>query len=348
MKRFSFITILLALAASAGCTRDSLESASCAGAFEEGDLVISEVQANPFGTDADQEYFEIYNATDAEVNLGGLSIVAARADDTGEKSHRMSEITLASGGYLALGNTDKDLLFPHLDYGYKGDLGSLRNSEAKISLYCAGVLVDEIAYGDTTNGFAVELGGDLTPTATANDDPANLCDASKEGNEYAMDNFGTPGEANGSCDTVVISACDSIAAGDLVITEVMADYDTNDSGNEFVEIYNASGAEIEATGLVITSARADGESARTHEIQSGSIADGEYWVLTNSTEALTSFEDYSYGTSIGDFRNDAGGRIELTCGTTSVDVMVFGNANKGRSIQLTGADKSYDYRQRRR
>ena len=307
---------------------------ACESGFQSGDLVITEVMANPLGDDADREYFEIYNATGAAANLAGLSIVTSRADGTGESSHRMRSIEVAANGYLVLGNTDKDLLHPYLDYGYESDLGALRNSESKISLFCSGVLVDEIRYGTTINGQSVELNGDLTLDHTANDVAANLCNASPNGNEYEMDNFGTPGEQNGSCDNVVVSNCDAIAEGDLVITEIMANPAGSDGGNEYIEIYNTTGTSIDLEGLVVKAMKNDDTSVKTHAIAAAAIGSTEYFAMGDSDMAQPHLA-YTYGTAsqLSSIRN-TDGVLELLCGDVVVDRVEYATAASGQSLQL--------------
>ena len=58
------------------------------------------------------------------------------------------------------------------------------------------------------------------------------------------------GSGNGSC-------ADNLLVGDLVITEVMANPEGDDSGNEYFEIYNASSDTIELTGLFLVSDTVD-------------------------------------------------------------------------------------------
>ena len=62
---------------------------------------------------------------------------------------------------------------------------------------------------------------------------------------------------------------DTLLAGDLVITEVFADYKAPtggtgaDEGKEWFEIYNASDRPIELTGLTIVHSRPDGSTPRS-------------------------------------------------------------------------------------
>src|SRR5689334_12628283 len=70
----------------------------CAGVVA-GDLVLSEIMADPGGGDAGKEWVEVYNAGPAERGLGGLMLAVARADGAGEKSVRIPETPVAAGGF---------------------------------------------------------------------------------------------------------------------------------------------------------------------------------------------------------------------------------------------------------
>jgi hypothetical protein len=70
-------------------------------------LVINEVLANPGGTisDANGEWFEIYNAGSLEVDLQNLVIADSAA--SGRRPYHLisSSVTVPPGGYVVLGNT---------------------------------------------------------------------------------------------------------------------------------------------------------------------------------------------------------------------------------------------------
>src|SRR5436305_934227 len=82
------------------------------------------------------------------------------------------------------------------------------------------------------------------------------------------------------------SGCkDKMIAGDLVITEVFADYQAPaggtgaDSGKEWFEIYNASDHPIDLKGLTLVSSKPDGTTAKSHEMTEITIAPGQFMTL---------------------------------------------------------------------
>src|SRR5215831_13147535 len=105
-----------------------------------------------------------------------------------------------------------------------------------------------------------------------------------------------------------------LRAGDLVITEVFADRAAApgasgaDAGHEWIELYDASPRAADLTGVVVTLARPDGSSPRTHAIRGGVIESGAYFVLGDAdpAAALPPWVDYGYGRALGAIANGGG------------------------------------------
>jgi hypothetical protein len=139
-------------------------------------------------------------------------------------------------------------------------------------------------------------------------------------------------------------ACVHILPGDLVITEVFADYAAPpggsgaDEGKEWFEIYNPTGAPIDLQDLAITHGRPDGARPRTHVMASVTVPAGGYLVLGNvAPEFVTGHLDYGYGTGLGDLFNNDGGKLRIACGDRVIDEAIYDNVRAGRSVGFTGA-----------
>ncbi|MEM9729042.1 MAG: lamin tail domain-containing protein [Myxococcota bacterium] len=181
-----------------GCISEPLDgSPGCT--VGQGDLVITEVHANPDGSDGDSEYLEIHNATDAPIDLIGMTLAASRGDDSGSEEHRFTNAIIGPGDYLVVGNATSAELPQHIDYSYGTSLGALRNSDAALSLWCGMLLVDDVRYASTRDGQALEFDGAEEPSAEQNDDPEQWCDAPRDGQASFEGNFGSPGSRNASC-----------------------------------------------------------------------------------------------------------------------------------------------------
>lgn len=142
---------------------------------------------------------------------------------------------------------------------------------------------------------------------------------------------------------------DSILAGDLVITEVFADYQAppggagTDEGKEWFEIFNAGDRPLELEGLSIIHSRPDGSKQKVHIVKQVTIGPEQYLTLGNSVaDLLPAYIDYGYGAGLGDFYNSDGGKLALRCGDTEIDAAVYDGVESGRSRQLT-AGQPPDY-----
>src|SRR5690606_15576184 len=85
-----------------GCG-DAPPAGTCEGLLP-GDLVISEVMANPSGADDGREWVEITNTTAAPIDLAGIEIVRSAADGSGGNEHAIATTdAIAAGTYYVLG-----------------------------------------------------------------------------------------------------------------------------------------------------------------------------------------------------------------------------------------------------
>ena len=75
---------ILAVFLAAGCNGGGGGGDKCESGLMAGDLVITEIMANPAGRDEGGEWFELYNPSASGVDLTGVKIEAARADGTGQ------------------------------------------------------------------------------------------------------------------------------------------------------------------------------------------------------------------------------------------------------------------------
>jgi hypothetical protein len=135
---------------------------------------------------------------------------------------------------------------------------------------------------------------------------------------------------------------DSLLAGDLVITEVFADYAAptggtgTDDGKEWFEVYNNTERPVSLKGLQVVHSRPDGSKAATHTMTDVTVAPGQYFTLGNSTSDLVPpYVDYGYSADLGDFFNSDGGKLALKCGDTEIDSATYEMVRSGHSRQLT-------------
>jgi hypothetical protein len=137
-------------------------------------------------------------------------------------------------------------------------------------------------------------------------------------------------------------SCSGMVAGDLVITEVLADYDgpsgsAGDEGKEWFEIHNASSRTIELAGVLLEHGRPTDVQLDNHVMRPVTLAAGEYLVLGNAvSDLLPGHVDYGYAGDLGSLFNTEGGRLALRCGTTIIDEAVYDQIEAGHTRQLDG------------
>lgn len=138
-------------------------------------------------------------------------------------------------------------------------------------------------------------------------------------------------------------ACADIVVGELVITEVFADYAAPpggsgaDDGQEWFEVQNVSGGAIDLQGVTVVHSRPDGSRESTHVMGTLTVEAGGYAVLGNVLpEFVTGHLDYGYGSDLGDLYNTDGGKLELRCGSAVIDTILYDEVTSGRSNGFDG------------
>ena len=134
-----------------------------------------------------------------------------------------------------------------------------------------------------------------------------------------------------------------LLSGDLVITEVFADFKAApggngaDTGKEWFEIYNAKGQPIDLEGVSITHGRPDGSAGDAHTMTAATIAPGQFFTLGNAAGALPPYIDYGYGDDLGDLFNTGSGKLAMSCDDREIDSAIYDAVREGHSRELTGA-----------
>lgn len=169
-----------------------------------GMLVIDEVMISSVSGSGDRgEWFEVVNVGTCTIDLTGLTIVSP-AGTGAEKTHTVTSGSVAPGRYFvfALDSAPAANHFLPFDYAY-GTGGAedviFNNSADWLELRSGATVIDRVAWpsGGYTNGKSRMLPG--TPSATANDTWANLCDSTAVYSTTGGTFYGTPQMPNGTC-----------------------------------------------------------------------------------------------------------------------------------------------------
>jgi hypothetical protein len=340
-------TLAFCLAAAVGCAGGSNNGGdSCEARLLAGDLVITEVFADPPGEDTGKEWFEIYNASRLSIDLTGVEVIASRPDGTGEKIHVIDGAQISSEGYLVLGGILPELKPDYVGYGYAADLGALRNSDGKLTLRCNDVIVDEFSYETLMESASKSYDGTLVPDSAGNDDLARWCDATTP---FESGQFGTPGEANTVCTTVgnletcldgtTLRNVEKPGVGDLVITELMPNPAgvENDSDGEWFEIF--VGRSVDLNGLQIGNVVVDGvptvrfviDDPNCRRVTAGSHVVLARNLMTDENGGLPASTDLQYGTAS---LSNTSGSLFVAMGGTVIDSISWSGSFDGASWSL--------------
>ena len=318
-----------------GCGPAGVVEAGACGGLRPGDLVITEIHANPDGSDGDGEYFELFNTTGSPLRLDGLTLATSRSDGASPKSHRVLGGQVEGGAYIVLGNSGAEPLPGHIHYSYGTALGSLRNSDGVLLVRCGELLVDQVFYEQTVDGRALELDGRASPDHETNDDANHWCATPAGVAEFAEGNFGTPGESNSPCEieTLPEGGCldagskrevRAPAPGDVRITEWMANPRGADAELEWIEVSFA--ADLDLNGFELGAAP---DSLRVVVDQDDCFPVGAgSWVVFGASPAAAPRVDAELGLSLGNFdaRSIVAGFGEVVLDRVDYDGTVEGSA----------------------
>ncbi len=310
----------------------------CESGLLPGDLVITEIMANPDGDDQGNEYFEIYNATGAAIDLTGLRLEKSAIDGSSVKEHLMIGTVIESGSYVALGGVVPEFRAPYIGYGYSDDLGTMTNAGGQLSLHCKDTEVDRVFYGEATSGKSQGLDGNLVPDSVINDDNSNYCDATTE---FATGAFGSPGVKNEPCSIVEQTTClDNGTArdvvqpgvGDLVIAEFMANPSGVDGTKEWFEIVAMS--DFDLNGLVAGEVPGD-PKVNIVDQDCISVTSGDHVVFARSEDTLVNgglpVVDYTFSFTM----TNSNSTLFVGIGDTVIDTITYTDARpSGKSTAL--------------
>lgn len=138
---------------------------------------------------------------------------------------------------------------------------------------------------------------------------------------------------------VAAQACQNLQDGDLVVSEFMADPAGEDTGKQYIEIYNAAGRDVDIGGLTVFHSFIDGSRLRAMTLEAGKILAGGYFVAGDTGDdvnARPAYINYGYGTRLGALRHE-NGVIGLRCGSRVIDQVSYVSSEPGHARELDGA-----------
>jgi beta-lactamase superfamily II metal-dependent hydrolase len=287
-------------------------------------VIFSEIYYDTVGTDADEEWIELYNNTGATVDIGGWTITDNNG--TGATFTIPAGNTIAAGTYFTIAHNSAGF---NALYGYDADIyGSIpflnNDGDALLLKDGTGGLVDTVAWeGGASSGIPDGWGSSTDPSAPTGS-TIERTDPGVDTDTYA--DWSTAAN-NGDPQT---QATSTPPTPDVVFSEIYYDTVGTDADEEWIELYNNTDAAVDIGGWVITDNNGTGAS---YTIPAGTtIAAGTYLTIAhNSTGfyALYGYDADVYG-SIPFLNNDGDTLIMTDDSAAVVDTVAWeGGASSG-------------------
>jgi PKD repeat protein len=289
------------------------------------DVVFSEIYYDTVGTDADEEWIELYNKSAATVDVGGWIIIDNNG--TGSSYTIPSNTTIAAGTYLTI--AANSIGFNAL-YGFDADvygsIPALNNTGDTLLLRDgSSTEVDAVAWeGGATSGTPATWGSATNPVS-ATGSSITRTDPAVDTDTYAdwsvVSNNGDPQTQ---------STTPPSGGGDVVFSEIYYDTIGTDADEEWIELYNKGTTSVNIGGWTIIDNNGTG-SSYTFPANT-TIASGTYFTVAANSNGFTAIYGYAadiYG-SIPALNNTGDTLLMRNASAEEVDTVAWeGGASSG-------------------
>lgn len=309
-----------------------------------GELVITEVMPSPSAvSDTDGEWVEVQVI--ADIDLNGVEL--DRAGDTAAPRLIESAICLrvTAGSRLLFARSADPLLNGGLPavtatFGFSL-IGGSATTPGDVRVLANGTLIDAVTWASSPTGAARQLDPDLVD-AVANDSEASFCNATTPYGTGSPQDLGTPGAANTQCGVVVppgscndggtVRAIMKPAAGQLVITEFLADPAGTDTAKEWFEITNTGATAFDLNELTLGRAATTSSTTITSATCLELAPDG-FALFARSADPMQNGMLPTVDATFGFGLVNATGDVEVRDGATVLDSVTWASSTSGVSSQ---------------
>ena len=190
------ILFVSAMVVAAACGREPLEWACPE--VDYGDLVLTEIRGPQTGSD-DEDWFEIHNATDRDIELYGTQFFIRRLNGDNPRTIVVREtgIFIGPGEYAVLGQVFPGEEPAYIKYGYANDFPVGLYDTAAIDILACGEQIDQVTYRGLTRAGSLAFDGARDPDADLTSDESLWCNDVEL--QVGSGLVGTPGERNRAC-----------------------------------------------------------------------------------------------------------------------------------------------------
>ena len=304
-----------------------------------GELIFTELMANPSAVDdAAGEWLELRAMADFDLNGVQLGVAV---DDLRQAFVDPMCLAVSAGEYVLVAREQDAALNGGLPEGSFGLEFALTNGGGTlVAVAPGGGLVDEISYASVADGASTSLDPDFFD-AGLNDDENVWCASQTV---YGAGDMGTPAADNEQCmipppegmcvDGGRLRAVNYANAGDLIITEVMANPDaTTDADGEWFELY--VGADVDLNEVQI--GKVLGEPDLTIDDEACvAVSAGSYLVFARDADGaingMLPSVDYLFGFGL----TNSNSALVIERGGSLLDQVTWTSVPTGASRSLSG------------
>ncbi len=302
-----------------------------------GELVISEVFANPAGADAGLEWLEVRVTAAAPVDLNGLTVRTVSSGGTTRRYtiDSLSCLSVAPGSYALIGASADPLTNGGVTVAAVAE-GLTLYDGGTLALERGRAVIDEAQFpAASAEGTSTSLSPRFL-SASGNDDPTNFCPATTSG---LFAGTGTPGTANDVCpgdcwDGPTLRPALRPAAGELVITEVYARPSSPENGRDWLELYVAGAQAVELNGLEIVNTTSTTRRWTLASDNCLSVAPGSFVLLGGSGVAAEGVTPAVVFGAVDSMLNGSAATLALRVDGATIDEMAYPAATTSTSWQL--------------
>ncbi|MBI5508816.1 MAG: hypothetical protein HY903_08695 [Deltaproteobacteria bacterium] len=310
-----------------------------------GEIAISEVLADPAGTDAGKEWIEIYVAGARHIDLNGLKIVNTTTSGS-SRELQVTDIGCAGGepgDYLVIGALADPAQNGGVTVTAVAPGLELYAGAGAVDLYRGHKLIDRASVPDATSGKSASL-DPMKLNPADNDQPESFCTSSTTG---VFEGTGTPGQANDLCGSACLEGgtprlVRAPNPGDLVITEVYPDPGSPpsaaDNNREWIELYVAFGP-VDLNGLSIVNTAASASTKTLNSANCLSVSQGAFVIIGGqsvSVDQVTAAGTVTGLTLSNSSTTVTSASVSVALGPTTLDAMSYPlPAQEGKSYSLT-------------
>lgn len=287
------------------------------------DVLFSEIFYDTPGTDSQEEWVELYNASASSIDISGW--VITDNNGTGSSVTLPGSTTIQAGTYLTVARNASGFNFLYgFDADVSGSLPALNNGgDALLLKDETGAIIDEVAWeGGASSGIPSGWGSSSNPSAPTG---SSILRTVSSADTDSFDDWSVV-SGNGNPEVQAPPA----SAGVIVMSEIFYDTPGTDSDEEWIELFNAGGAAVDISGWNITDNNGTGS---TYTYPNGiSIAAGTFYTVAADQVGFNNlYSKNADATGSIPALNNGGDALVLKDGSgTTIDAVAWeGGASSG-------------------